>query len=58
MEKRYWEAQEPKPLATPEELTDEPVYQSEIKEIDEMLKVVNDAIDQNESSDSDDEKKK
>jgi hypothetical protein len=58
MEKRYWEEQEPKPLATPEELTDEPVYQSEIKEIDEMLKVVNDAIDQNESSDSDDEKKK
>jgi hypothetical protein len=58
MEKRYWEEQVPKPFATPEELTDEPVYQSEIKEIDEMLKVVNDAIDQNTSSDSDDEKKK
>jgi hypothetical protein len=43
---------------TPEESTDEPVYQSEIKEIDVMLKVVNDAIDQNTSSDSDDEKKK
>ena len=58
MEKRYWEEQVPKPSETPEELTDEPVYQSEIKEIDEMLKVVNDAIDQNETSDSDDEKKK
>jgi hypothetical protein len=56
MEKRYWEEQVPKPFATPEELTDEPVYQSEIKEIDEMLKVVNEAIDQNSSND--DEKKK
>jgi hypothetical protein len=56
MEKRYWEEQVPKPFATPEELTDEPVYQSEIKEIDEMLKVVNEAIDQNSSDD--DEKKK
>jgi hypothetical protein len=58
MEKRYWEEQVPKPFATPEELTDEPVYQSEVKEIDEMLKVVNDAIDENTSSESDDEKKK
>jgi hypothetical protein len=58
MEKRYWEEQVPNPSVTPEESTDEPVYQSEIKEIDVMLKVVNDAIDQNTSSDSDDEKKK
>jgi len=53
LEKQYWE-QEGKEH-TP---TDEPVYQSEIKEIDEMLKMVNDAIEQNTSSDSDDEKKK
>ena len=53
LEKQYWE-QEGKEHAP----TDEPVYQSEIKEIDEMLKMVNDAIEQNTSSDSDDEKKK
>jgi hypothetical protein len=58
MEKRYWEEQVPESFATPEELTDEPVYQSEIKEIDEMLKIANEAIDENTSSDSDDEKKK
>jgi hypothetical protein len=58
MEDDDWEEQVPNPSVTPEESTDEPVYQSEIKEIDVMLKVVNDAIDQNTSSDSDDEKKK
>jgi hypothetical protein len=62
MEKRYWEEQVPEPFATPEEVDklglDEPVYQSEIKEIDEMLKIANDAIDENTSLESDDEKKK
>ena len=42
----------PEPFATPEEVIklglDEPVYQSDIKEIDEMLKVANDVIDNDE----------
>jgi hypothetical protein len=56
MEKRYWEEEGKE--HEPKELTDEPVYQSDVKEIDEMLKIANEAIDEKTSSDSDDEKKK
>ena len=53
LEEQYWK-EEGKEHAP----TDEPVYQSDIKEIDEMLKIANQAIDENTSSESDDEKKK
>ena len=53
LEEQYWEQEGKEHVPT-----DEPVYQSDIKEIDEMLKIANQAIDENTSSDSDDEKKK
>jgi hypothetical protein len=53
LEKQYWEQEGKEHVPT-----DEPVYQSDIKEIDEMLKIANQAIDENTSSESDDEKKK
>lgn len=53
LEEQYWKEEGKEHVPT-----DEPVYQSEVKEIDEMLKIANRAIDENTSSDSDDEKKK
>lgn len=53
LEEQYWKEEGKEHVPT-----DEPVYQSEIKEIDEMLKIANEAIDEDTSSDSDDEKKK
>jgi hypothetical protein len=53
LEEQYWKEEGKEHVPT-----DEPVYQSDIKEIDEMLKIANQAIDENTSSELDDEKKK
>ena len=53
LEEQYWKEEGKEHVPT-----DEPVYQSDIKEIDEMLKIANQVIDKNTSSDLNDEKKK
>lgn len=46
LEEQFWAEQVPEPFATPEEIENEPVYQSDNKEMDESLEIINNALEE------------